>query len=75
VYGVQTLDDGEAVLRALDRGEVRRAVVVGGGHIGVETAEAMPRHGLETTLVDRDEQPMSTLQIVGREGAAKRVDV
>ncbi|MCL2552269.1 MAG: FAD-dependent oxidoreductase [Actinomycetia bacterium] len=61
VLGVQTLDDGEAALAALDRGGVRRAVVVGGGYIGVEMAEAMLRHGLEVTLVDRNDQPMSTL--------------
>ncbi|WP_225846675.1 FAD-dependent oxidoreductase [Streptomyces sp. HPF1205] len=61
VYGVQTLDDGEAVLRGLDRGGVRRAVVVGGGYIGVEMAEAMLLHGLDVTLVDRDDEPMSTL--------------
>jgi NADPH-dependent 2,4-dienoyl-CoA reductase/sulfur reductase-like enzyme len=61
VHGVQTLDDGEAVLAALDRDAVRRAVVVGGGYIGVEMAEAMLRHGLDVTLVDRAEQPMSTL--------------
>jgi NADPH-dependent 2,4-dienoyl-CoA reductase/sulfur reductase-like enzyme len=39
---VQTLDDGEAVTRTLGRGGVRRAVVVGGGYIGVEMAEALP---------------------------------
>ncbi|MCZ4120445.1 FAD-dependent oxidoreductase [Streptomyces sp. H39-S7] len=61
VHGVQTLDDGEAVLRTLERGGARRAVVVGGGYIGVEMAEAMIRRGLEVTLVDRGEQPMSTL--------------
>ncbi|MBY8882789.1 FAD-dependent oxidoreductase [Actinacidiphila acidipaludis] len=61
VYGVQTLDDGEAALAALDRGDVRRAVVVGGGYIGVEMAEAMLLHGLEVTLVDRNDQPMNTL--------------
>jgi NADPH-dependent 2,4-dienoyl-CoA reductase/sulfur reductase-like enzyme len=61
VYGVQTLDDGEAVLRSLDRDEVRRAVVVGGGYIGVEMAEAMLLHGLDVTLVDRAPEPMSTL--------------
>jgi NADPH-dependent 2,4-dienoyl-CoA reductase/sulfur reductase-like enzyme len=61
VFGVQTLDDGEAVLRGLDHGGVRRAVVAGGGYIGVEMAEAMLRHGLDVTLVDRDTQPMSTL--------------
>ncbi|BBB01638.1 putative flavoprotein oxidoreductase [Actinacidiphila reveromycinica] len=61
VFGVQTLDDGEAVLRGLDRAGVRRAVVVGGGYIGVEMAEAMLRHGLDVTLVDRNPQPMTTL--------------
>ncbi|MFI0720459.1 FAD-dependent oxidoreductase [Streptomyces sp. NPDC021224] len=61
VFGVQTLDDGEAVLRGLERSGVRRAVVVGGGYIGVEMAEAMLRHGLDVTLIDRNEQPMTTL--------------
>ncbi|MDJ0342999.1 FAD-dependent oxidoreductase [Streptomyces sp. H10-C2] len=61
VHGVQTLDDGEAVLRTLERGGARRAVVIGGGYIGVEMAEAMIRRGLEVTLVDRGDQPMSTL--------------
>jgi NADPH-dependent 2,4-dienoyl-CoA reductase/sulfur reductase-like enzyme len=61
VYGVQTLDDGEAVLRGLEAGGVRRAVVVGGGYIGVEMAEAMLRRGLDTTLVDRGAEPMDTL--------------
>ncbi|MFI0896204.1 FAD-dependent oxidoreductase [Streptomyces sp. NPDC020983] len=61
VFGVQTLDDGEAVLRGLERSGVRRAVVVGGGYIGVEMAEALLRHGLDVTLIDRNEQPMTTL--------------
>ncbi len=62
VFGVQTLDDGAAVRRWLD-GEVkpRRAVVVGGGYIGVEMAEALVRRGLAVTLVERDAQPMSTV--------------
>ncbi|NJP43805.1 FAD-dependent oxidoreductase [Actinacidiphila epipremni] len=61
VHGVQTLDDGEAVLRGLERPGARRAVVVGGGYIGVEMAEAMLRRGLEVTLIDRNPQPMTTL--------------
>ncbi|PWI41857.1 FAD-dependent oxidoreductase [Streptomyces sp. ICBB 8177] len=61
VFGVQTLDDGEAVLDGLARDGVRSAVVVGGGYIGVEMAEAMLRRGLSVTVVDAGEQPMSTL--------------
>ncbi|WP_433236415.1 FAD-dependent oxidoreductase [Streptosporangium sp. CA-135522] len=61
VYGVQTLDDGVALLRALETGRPRSAVVVGAGYIGLEMAEALLRRGLEVSLVDAGEQPMGTL--------------
>lgn len=61
VHGVQTLDDGQALLDSLSRTEGRRAVVVGAGYIGVEMAEALLKHGFEVALVDRGEQPMATL--------------
>lgn len=63
VHGVQTLDDGQALLESLDRVAPgrRRAVVVGAGYIGVEMAEAMLKHGFEVTVLNRGEQPMATL--------------
>ncbi|MCQ1580545.1 FAD-dependent oxidoreductase [Streptomyces parvus] len=65
VHGVQTLDDGQALLDSLDAlrsGEgPRRAVVVGAGYIGVEMAEAMLKRGFEVTVLNRGEQPMATL--------------
>jgi NADPH-dependent 2,4-dienoyl-CoA reductase/sulfur reductase-like enzyme len=61
VFGVQTLDDGATLLADLDHAQPRRAVVVGGGYIGVEMAEALVRHGLAVTVVDHAEQPMTTL--------------
>ncbi|MDQ3760510.1 MAG: FAD-dependent oxidoreductase [Actinomycetota bacterium] len=60
VYGVQTLDDGAAVLAGLTSSP-RQAVVVGGGYIGIEMAEAMVRRGLAVTVVDRAPEPMTTL--------------
>jgi len=60
IYGVQTLDDGADLLDGLAE-RPRRAVVVGGGYIGVEMAEAMVRRGLEVTLVDQAPEPMTTL--------------
>jgi NADPH-dependent 2,4-dienoyl-CoA reductase/sulfur reductase-like enzyme len=36
VFGLQTLDDGVALLVGLERLRPRRAVVIGGGYIGVE---------------------------------------
>ncbi|GAA3394183.1 FAD-dependent oxidoreductase [Cryptosporangium minutisporangium] len=61
VHGVQTLDDGEAVSASLRSRDAKRAVVIGGGYIGVEMAEALIRHDLQVTLVERAEQPMNTL--------------
>jgi NADPH-dependent 2,4-dienoyl-CoA reductase/sulfur reductase-like enzyme len=61
VFGVQTLDDGAALLADLDRVPPRRAVVVGGGYIGVEMAEALVRRGVAVTVVDQATQPMTTL--------------
>ncbi|MFE5872425.1 FAD-dependent oxidoreductase [Streptomyces roseifaciens] len=62
VHGVQTLEDGRALVAALDGGEAgRRAVVVGAGYIGVEMAEALVLRGYAVTVVERSSQPMATL--------------
>nr|WP_225860413.1 FAD-dependent oxidoreductase [Streptomyces triticiradicis] len=61
VHGVQTLDDGQALLDSLARTEGRRAVVVGAGYIGVEMAEALINRGYEVTVVNRGREPMATL--------------
>ncbi|WP_133914625.1 FAD-dependent oxidoreductase [Streptomyces sp. NBC_00582] len=61
VHGVQTLDDGQALLDTLARARGKRAVVVGAGYIGVEMAEALITRGYEVTVVNRGSEPMSTL--------------
>jgi NADPH-dependent 2,4-dienoyl-CoA reductase/sulfur reductase-like enzyme len=61
VFGVQTLDHGQAVLDAMDARQPERAVVIGAGYIGIEMAEAMLLRGLEVHVVELADQPMSTL--------------
>ncbi|MFE7317222.1 FAD-dependent oxidoreductase [Streptomyces sp. NPDC057555] len=61
VHGVQTLDDGQALLRGLQGATGRRAVVIGAGYIGVEMAEALINRGFEVTVLEQGAQPMSTL--------------
>jgi NADPH-dependent 2,4-dienoyl-CoA reductase/sulfur reductase-like enzyme len=53
MFGIQVLDDGVALRRELENGAARRAVVVGGGYIGLEVAEALRMRGLEVSLVER----------------------
>jgi NADPH-dependent 2,4-dienoyl-CoA reductase/sulfur reductase-like enzyme len=60
VHGVSHLEGGAAVLADLDAG-VRRAVVVGGGYIGIEMAEALVRRGVAVVVVDQSPEPMGTL--------------
>jgi NADPH-dependent 2,4-dienoyl-CoA reductase/sulfur reductase-like enzyme len=60
VYGVQVLDDGAALIRELDSGDVQRVVVVGGGYIGLEIAEACRIRSLDVTVVDLSATPVGT---------------
>jgi NADPH-dependent 2,4-dienoyl-CoA reductase/sulfur reductase-like enzyme len=60
VFGVQTLGDGLALREALGR-RPKRAVVVGGGYVGLELADALRHQDLEVTLVESAPQPMTTL--------------
>ncbi len=61
VHGVQTLDDSEVLLSFAQAQQCRRVVVVGGGYIGLEIAEAFVQRGLSVTLLERGRQVMATL--------------
>ena len=61
IFGVQTLNEGLAVRAYMAAARPRRAVIVGGGYIGLEMAEALCTLGTETHVVDRGPQPMHTL--------------
>lgn len=61
VMQIKTLDDGEAFRAELERREPEDVVIVGGGYIGVEMAEACVRRGLRTTVIDRNDGPLKVL--------------
>lgn len=61
ICGVNTLQSGVELRRLLDEGQVKKGVVVGGGYIGLEMAEALVGRGIEVTLIDRSAQVMGTL--------------
>ncbi|GIM33202.1 FAD-dependent oxidoreductase [Paraclostridium bifermentans] len=52
VYYMRTPDDAIAVREVVETNNVKRAVVVGGGFIGLEIAENLHEMGVKTTLVE-----------------------
>jgi NADPH-dependent 2,4-dienoyl-CoA reductase/sulfur reductase-like enzyme len=61
IYGVNNLQSGIEVRRAVDGQKAKRAVIIGGGYIGLEMAEALVRRGMGVSLVERASQVMLTL--------------
>ncbi len=62
VHGVQTLEDGAHLLADATSGDVDDVVVVGGGYIGLEMAEAFVRRGCRrVTVVEQAPEVMGTL--------------
>ena len=52
VFSVRDLEDAVAIKRWLETEPVRHVVVVGGGYIGLEMAEAVRHRGLRATILD-----------------------
>ena len=61
IFGVNSIKSGLDIRRRLDRGDVKKVIIVGGGYIGLEMAEALVMNGLEVSLVNRPSQLMGTL--------------
>ncbi len=52
VFVMRTPDDAIALRAAVEAGEIKRAVVAGGGFIGLEVAENLAVRGVRTTVID-----------------------
>jgi NADPH-dependent 2,4-dienoyl-CoA reductase/sulfur reductase-like enzyme len=61
IYALSTLQSGIVVRQAIDRDRPRRAVIVGGGYVGLEMAEALIDRGLDVSMVEQMPQVMNTL--------------
>ncbi|MCA1842051.1 MAG: FAD-dependent oxidoreductase [Actinobacteria bacterium] len=61
VHGVQTLEDAAELLGDATGSRVAKVVVVGGGYIGLEMAEAFVKRGVRVTVVERGPEVMGTL--------------
>jgi NADPH-dependent 2,4-dienoyl-CoA reductase/sulfur reductase-like enzyme/rhodanese-related sulfurtransferase len=62
VFTLWTLEDMDKIARHLDEERPENAVVVGGGFIGLEMAEAMVKRGLKVHIVELLPHVMSTME-------------
>lgn len=61
VFGISTLKSGIKLENYIREKNPKTAVIIGGGYIGLEMAEALLERGLKVSLVNRGEQLMNTL--------------
>uniref|UniRef100_UPI0025E4E14A FAD-dependent oxidoreductase n=1 Tax=uncultured Gemmiger sp. TaxID=1623490 RepID=UPI0025E4E14A len=72
VFCMRTPDDAIGVRDWADKNDSRRAVVVGGGFIGLEVAENLMAKGLSVTVVDMADQLMPNIFDPEMAGYVKR---
>ena len=61
IFALSTLQSGIDVFLHIERNRPAKAVVVGGGYIGIEMAEALFNRSMDVTLIDMAPQLMTTL--------------
>lgn len=61
VFALSTLQDGILAKAFVDSNKLEQAVIIGGGYIGLEMAEACIMRGLHTTLIEQNSEVMATL--------------
>lgn len=61
IMTLRSVSDIDRIKTAVDRSETKRAVVIGGGFIGLEMAENLKHRGLEVSLVEALEQVMGVI--------------
>jgi NADPH-dependent 2,4-dienoyl-CoA reductase/sulfur reductase-like enzyme len=61
VFTIRSLDEAIELRRVLDGGTVRRAIVVGAGYIGLETAEALVSAGVEVEVIEAATRVLGTV--------------
>ncbi|MDY3902581.1 FAD-dependent oxidoreductase [Peptoniphilus sp.] len=61
IFKLWTVPDVDAIYSFIEKEKPKKAVVVGGGFIGLETAENLYEKGLEVTIVEMSDQVMPPL--------------
>lgn len=63
IFTVRTIPDTEKIKHFIDTKKPKRAVVVGGGFIGLEMTENLKKRGLEVILIELADQVLPSLDL------------
>ena len=61
IFGIQTLHHGKKVADFIEAHKPKTAVIIGGGYIGLEMAEALILKEIKVTIINRSAEVMNTL--------------
>lgn len=61
IFALRTIPDSRRIREWIDTHQVQRAVVVGGGFIGLEMAENLVHRGIAVTVIEAQDQVMAPL--------------
>ena len=80
VYFLRSMDDSFAIHEFMNVHEPHSAVIIGGGYIGLEMADALSRRGLKVTVIEHSATVLKTVdaslgELVGAELQRHGVDV
>lgn len=59
VMTLRNLADMDAIKLSIENGKTKKAIIIGGGYIGLEMTEALRENGLAVTLIELSQQVMS----------------
>ena len=60
VFSLRNIKDMDMIKNSLKDKNIKNSVVIGGGYVGVETAENLKHLGIETTLIEAGDNILST---------------
>lgn len=74
VFHLKHRDDTLQIIRYLETEKPKQAVIIGGGYIGMEMAEALRRRGMDVVILHRRRLPLGGLEEEARERIVEELD-
>lgn len=73
VFTIKSFEDAKALRKFVEAENPKKAVIIGGGYIGMEMAESLSARGIHVTIVHRWKLPMWGLEIATKEAVTSEL--